>query len=370
LPGPFYAALLWAISATLGIFLSADIFLFLVFWELALLPIYFMLMVHSQEARSQALRFILFTQLSGLFLLIAIVSLAFTHYEHSSVLTFDYQQLIFGNFSATEQFYLLGLFLLAFLLKLPAFPVHSWLVGIFVHMPLPALLVGILVKTAVFGLLRFSWVLFPLGSLQWALPMMILGACGLIYGAILAFGQDDSKKVLAYGNLSHVGLLLIGVFCHNESSYFGVLLLLICQALSSGGLMILLDKLGDDAHGLWSSQTKLSAFLLVLVMASIGLPGFGNFVGEWLILSGSFAENSMTSLLACSGIVLGALYSLKLFQKIAWPNKTKAPYLSCDLGAADLSTLSFIVVLLVTLGCYPNIIFKLANPQNFSSLKN
>lgn len=373
----YYAAIAWAVFGVVGIFLSADIFLFFVFWEVALVPIYWMLIVHGHEQRMSAtMRFIFYTQSSGLILLLSVLGLAYANFKTTGVLTFDYHELVSGSLPEDVQRYLLAGFLLAFLIKLPAFPFHGWMPALFTEAPAPIVVVGILVKTAVFGLLRFSWPLFPEASVDFSLPMMCLGVMGIVYGAVLAFGQSEPRRVLAYGTLSHVGLLLVGVFCPNQASFFGVVLLLITQALSTGGLLMLLSYLYPSGSkmdlaamgGLWDQGPKFSVMLLGFLLAGIGFPASGNFVGEWLILWGTFADTPIISVFASLGIILGAVYSLWLFQRLCWHKVTSQTIavFQRDLTGQELTVYGLMMIALLGLGLYPGVILDPVRPPSLS----
>ncbi len=350
-----HATILWAVLGVVGTFIAADTFLFFIFWELSLVPVYYALLLDGGDQRIPALiRYVIYTQASGLILLVSVIALALTHFESSGVLSFDYAVLRASPVGEQAQYYLFAGFLLAFLIKLPALPFHAWLPAVFEQAPVPIMLVGILIKTAVFGLVRFSWPLFPLACRDFSQALMILGVAGIIYGALLAFSQHEPRKILSYSTISHVGLILIGVFCHNQPSYFGVLILMISQALSTGGLLMMLGHLpANHSTSLWEHNARFAVIFLTFIMAGIGLPGLGNFVGEWLILWGAFSSTPLISVLAAIGIVLSAAYSLRLFH-----------LLSCDipvLRAPQVVLYSLMIIALLLVGLYPSFIFRSIN---------
>lgn len=373
----YYAAIMGATLFVIGLFLSADIFLFFIFWELALLPIYWMLIVHGTKQQSfAALRFIILTQISGLLLLISVVGLAYAHFNATGELSFDYQTLLSHPLPPELQYYLLLGFLLAFLIKLPVFPFHGWIAPLFSEAPAPIILVGILVKTAIFGMMRFSWPLFPNAMLDFALPVMLVAVFSILYGAIVAFGQMEPKRLLAYSTLSHAGMLLLGVFCQTETAILGVLLLMLAQALSTGGLLMMIDRFHvgstsitwDKFSGLWGHAPKFSCVLLILLLAGIGFPIFANFVGEWLVLWAVFSVSKEISILASLSIILSAVYSLWLFQRLCLRETTTyvTSVFAEDLKRSEVIVYGFLIVLLVAIAFYPSPILSQIKPPFFS----
>ncbi len=369
----YYASISWTILGVVGLFMAADLFLFFIFWELSLLPVYWMILVHGQEQRrSASLRYILYTQASGLILLLAVIGLAWAHFKTTGLLSFDYAQVVSASLDTSFQHYLFPMFLLAFLIKLPAFPFHGWLPALFQEAPVPIILVGVLVKTAVFGLVRFSWPLFPEACASLALPLMLLGVLSIIYGAVVAFSQRDPRRMLAYGTLSHVGMLLIGIFCHNQPSFLGVLVLLICQALSTGGSLMMIGHLSPidlhHSHGLWHKSPPFAVTLLIFLLAGLGFPFFGNFIGEWLVLWGTFASTPLVSALAALGMISGAIYSLWLFQKLCWGSAS----------TTNISTISrsqsliygLMLLTLLAIGFYPSLIINSLSTSSYSHLQH
>lgn len=371
----YYAALCWSIMSMMGIFLAADVFLFFVFWELALLPLYFLLLTQSLDPDHKALfRYIIYTQASGLVLLFSIVGLVIAHLTTTGLLTFDYETLSKASLPLDMQRYLLLSFTLAFMIKLPLVPFHGWLSPLFRSAPAAIIVVGVLVKTAVFGLMQFSWPLFPEACQELSIPLMGMGIFTLIYGSILAFGQSDPKSVVAYGTLSHVGFMLVGVFSHTKAAYAGVVLLMVAQSLSTGGIMMVLNYVyGDnksitikETGGLWHYGPRASVFLLIFLLASLGAPLSGNFLGEWLVLLGVFSEWPVMAVIAALGIILSAVYCLWLFQRLCLGTGTKQ-HLGADLRVPEMFMYSFMVFALVFLGLTPkDITDSLISPVTIS----
>lgn len=364
--GSYFASINWAIFGAIGLFLSADLLLFFVFWELALLPIYWILFVEGESLKlPHVLRFIILTQSSGLILLVGIMGLVFEQAKLTGSVSFAYASLMNNTLSPSAQSWLFLCFIIAFLIKLPAFPFHGWMPALFSEGPAAVIVVAILVKTSVFGLLRFSWMVFPDACADWANPLMILGAITVLYGAILAFSQNDPRRVLGYGTLSHAGLLLIGIMCQHHASFYGVILLLTSSALSTTAMLIIFEqrRLSNLAGttGLWKSHPKLSVVLLIMVLAGMGFPLFGNFVGEWLILWSVFTENIVVAIITSFGIILSAAYGLRLFQRLCLGDASRSnANLSTlpDLSPTELSLCAVIAVVIIVLGLSPALAFN------------
>lgn len=360
----YFAALSWAVFGVTGLFLSADTFLFFVFWELALLPIYWILIRDEQIKSKDTLRFIVLTQISGLFLLLGVFGLSYLHHDLMGSFSFSYEELIKNP--VPQAHWLFGFFLLAFLIKLPAIPFHGWMPTLFSRAPASVVLLAILVKTSIFGLVRFSWHIFPGASDFWAMPVMILGLATLIYGAMIAFSKTEPRAVIAYLTLSHAGLLLMGVF---SAQYLGVLVLLISSALSTSALLILFElrpEINQHFSGLWSSHPRWSVFLLTMLLASMGFPLFGNFVGEWLILWSIFSKNLILAVVTSAGIIFSAAYGLRLFQRLCY-QESSMPKKLMDLSMAEVGVFSVLTLLILALGVAPGF---LINSSALAALKN
>jgi NADH-quinone oxidoreductase subunit M len=355
--GKFLACLNWATFGVLGLFLSANTLFFFIFWEVALLPIYWML-IRSEDGMTlaQSLRFIIITQVSGLFLLMGILALSFCHWQQSGNFTFEYTELLKNALAPEAQLWVLLLFLGAFLIKLPAVPFHGWMPALFSKGPASAIMVAILVKSSIFGILRFSWPMLSDASAVLSVPMVWVGAISLIYGAILAFSQSEPKRVMAYATLSHAGLLLMGVF---SESFYGTLILLVASALSTAAILMILESRSLNSFalsGLWHSHPKMSLMLLTMLLATMGFPIFGNFVGEWLILWSIFSIDTVLAIVASLGIVLGAAYGLRVFQRLCFGQETKASF--PDLKPQEMGMLLAISFMIIGFGLMPSIFLE------------
>jgi NADH-quinone oxidoreductase subunit M len=326
-PGLFHLTLLWTLAGTMGVFMALDLFLFYFFWELMLVPMYFLISLWGHENRvSAAVKFFLFTQGGGLLMFAAILGLYFLHGRHTGVYSFDYRQLLEGTLPASITFWLMLGFFLGFAVKLPVFGLHTWLPDAHTEAPTAGsvVLAGLLLKTGAYGFLRFSLPLFPRESAELAPAAMILGTIGVLYGAFLAFAQVDAKRLVAYTSISHLGFALLGIYTGTRLGLQGAIVVLLAHGLSTGGLFIVVGILQERFHtrrmdelgGLWSSMPRLGGVALVLALASLGLPGLANFVGEFLVLTGAFAVSPVLAAVAAVGFVLSSIYSLWLIYRI------------------------------------------------------
>jgi len=368
----FHLALLWTLAGTMGVFMALDLFLFYFFWELMLVPMYFLIGVWGHENRVRAaFKFFLFTQGGSLPMLAAILGLYFLHGRSTGVYTFDYRQLVEAAGSAPFAFWLMMGFFLGFVVKLPAFGVHTWLPDAHTEAPTAGsvVLAGLLLKTGAYGLLRFALPLFPKESAEVAPAAMILGTIGVLYGAFLAFAQVDAKRLVAYTSISHLGFALLGIYAGNRLALLGAIVVLLAHGLSTGGLFIVVGVLQERFHtrrldelgGLWSSLPCLGGVTMVLALASLGLPGLANFVGEFLVLTGTFAVSPSLASITAVGFVLSSLYSLWLVYRIfQGPPRPSRP--ARDLDAREAAIFALLIVALVWLGVYPQPVLRTAAP--------
>jgi NADH-quinone oxidoreductase subunit M len=325
--GFFYFNLLWVLAGITGVFLALDLFLFYFFWELMLVPMYLIIAVWGHENRAAAaVKFFLFTQISGLLMLTAIVALYFIHGNNTGVYTFDYLKLLGTAVSPSTAGLLLMGFAAAFVVKLPAVPVHTWLPDAHTEAPTPGsvILAGLLLKTGAYGLIRFAVPLFPGAAAVFAPWAMVLAVIGILYGAVMAFAQQDLKRLVAYTSVSHMGFVLLGVSVWNELALKGVVVEMICHGISTGALFALVGLLQERIHtrdmarmgGLWATVPRMGAAMLFFSLASLGLPGLGNFVGEFLVLLGSFRVSMAATAAAALGLVVAAVYALWIVQRV------------------------------------------------------
>ncbi len=370
--GFYYFNLLLILAGTAGVFTSLDLFLFFFCWELMVLPMYFIIGIWGHENRNYAaIKFFLFTQASGLLLLIAILGLHFAHAAETGIHTFRYEALLDTELSPGLGMGLMLGFFVAFAVKLPAFPFHTWLADAHTEAPTAGsvILAGLLLKTAGYGLIRFTVPLFPEAAATFAPLAMTLGVIGILYGAKLAFAQHDLKRLIAYTSISHMGFVLVGVFAWNTWALQGVVLQMIAHGLSTGALFILAGGIQERLHtrdmnrmgGFWRDAPRMAALALFFAMASLGLPGLGNFAGEFLILLGSFQASVVTTVFAALGIVGATVYSLWIIQRVFHGPPPVSPRLP-DLSLRELVVLATLAAGLLALGLYPRPVMQTAQP--------
>jgi NADH-quinone oxidoreductase subunit M len=370
--GFFYFNLMWVLAGITGVFLALDLFLFYFFWEMMLVPMYFIIAVWGHENRIYAaVKFFLFTQISGLLMLLAIIGLYFVHGQNTGVYTFDYSRLLGTAMSDTTAMWLMLGFLVAFLVKLPAVPVHTWLPDAHTEAPTPGsvILAGLLLKTGAYGLLRFVVPLFPQAALDFTPVAMVLAILGILYGALLAFSQTDLKRLVAYTSVSHMGFVLLGVFVWNELALQGVVLQILCHGISTGALFILVGAIQERIHtrdmrrmgGLGSAVPRLAGVAMIFALASLGLPGLGNFVSEILILFGTYRDSVAAAVLATVGLVSATVYALWMIQA-AFHGPDKEGWKLPDLSGREAAVMGAMIAAILWLGLYPQPVFKTITP--------
>ncbi len=370
--GFFHFNLMWVLAGVVGVFLSMDLFLFYFFWELMLVPMYFLIAIWGHERRiPAAVKFFIFTQASGLLMLLAIVGLAFVHQRHSGELSFDYFDLLGTPLGGVTGMLLMLGFFFAFAVKLPVVPLHTWLPDAHTEAPTAGSLVlaALLLKTGAYGLIRFVVPLFPDAALAFTPVAMTLGVVGILYGAVLAFAQTDLKRLVAYTSVSHLGFVLLGVFAWNELALQGVVMQMICHGLSTGALFVLVGALYERTHtrdltrlsGLWAVAPKMGAMGVFFAMASLGLPGLGNFIAEILVLVGAYSVNVALTVLATFGLVAATIYSVRLVSR-AFHGANDGAWKFPDLSAREMVVLGVMVAGLVWLGLYPQPVLDAAAP--------
>ncbi|NQD92130.1 NADH-quinone oxidoreductase subunit M [Pseudomonas sp. CrR25] len=367
--GFFHLNLMWILGGVVGVFLALDLFLFFFFWEMMLVPMYFLIALWGHSAAdgkttriNAATKFFIYTQASGLIMLVAILGLVLANFHASGVLTFDYALLLKAELTPGVEYLLMLGFFIAFAVKLPVVPVHSWLPDAHAQAPTAGSvdLAGILLKTAAYGLLRFGVPLFPNASAEFAPIAMSLGVLGIVYGALLAFAQTDIKRLVAYTSVSHMGFVLVGIYSGSQLALQGVVIQMLAHGLSAAALFILCGQLYERLHtrdlremgGLWSRLNYLPGVMLFFAAASLGLPGTGNFVGEFLILLGTFPVAPLITVLASGGLVLASVYSLIMIQR-AFYGPAKADHPLRGLNGRELAMTLSLIGLLVLLGIYP-----------------
>ncbi len=371
--GFFQFNLLWTLAGVVGVFTALDLFLFFVFWEVMLVPMYFLIAIWGHEARAYAaMKFFLFTQISGLLMLFAILVLVYLHYQASGTITFNYADLLGADLDPDYAFYLMLGFFVAFVVKLPGVPFHTWLPDAHTQAPTAGsvILAGILLKTGAYGLLRFVLPLFPQAALDFRWPAMLLGAVSVVYGGYLAYSQSDFKRLVAYSSISHMGFVLLGVFAWNTLAVQGAVVQMVAHGFSTAALFMLAGALQQRLHtremgamgGLWQRAPRMSAMALFFVIASLGMPGLGNFVGEFLVLLGAFRVDVPLTIAATAGIIVAAVYALSLMQRSFQGPPNEKIATMADFGGREMSVMILMMVALVWLGVHPHTLLDLTAP--------
>jgi len=371
--GFFHFNLLWTLAGVVGVFTALDLFLFFFFWEVMLIPMYLLIAIWGHEARSYAsMKFFLFTQISGLLMLVSIVALVFVSHEVTGVWTFSYFDLVETVLPPDIAYWLMLGFFIAFVVKLPGFPFHTWLPDAHTQAPTAAsvLLAGILLKTGGYGLIRFTLPLFPEASQQIAPLAMALGAAGILYGAVLAFAQVDFKRLVAYSSVSHMGFVLIGVYAWNELALQGAMMQMIAHGFSTAALFMIAGALQHRLHtrdmmamgGLWRDMPRMGAIAMFFIIASLGVPGLGNFVGEFLVLAGVFRVEITIAVIATIGLVAGAAYALIAMQRVFQGPRPDNAAAVADFGVLEVGVLFLMMVALTGIGIYPQPLLDVLEP--------
>jgi NADH-quinone oxidoreductase subunit M len=366
--GFFHLNLLWNLGGVVAVFLALDLFLFFFFWEMMLVPMYFLIAIWGHNAPGgkgriyAATKFFIFTQASGLLMLLAILGLVWVNHQATGVWSFDYHVLLQTEMSSEVQWILMLGFFVAFMVKLPVVPFHTWLPDAHSQAPTAGSvdLAGILLKTAAYGLMRFGLPLFPEASASFAPVAMWLGVVGIVYGAFMTFAQNDVKRLVAYSSVSHMGFVLVGIYAGTELALQGAMITMIAHGISAGALFILCGEIYERIHtrdlremgGLWARFPYLPPIVMFFALAALGLPGLGNFVGEFLVLIGTWSVDKPVTIVAATGLILAAVYSLMMIQR-AFHGKADTDEKLEDLNYRELVTCLSLMALLLWLGVYP-----------------
>ena len=362
----FAVTMLLLETGMLGVFVALDLFLFYVFWEGMLVPMYLIIGIWGGARRVYAaIKFVLYTLTGSVLMLVAILALYFQHGAATGVYTFDLPILAKYVLPAgTGQHLLFLAFALAFAIKVPMFPFHTWLPDAHVEAPTPGsvILAGVLLKMGTYGFLRFCLPLFPQASLTFAPWIIALAVIGIIYGAWVSTVQPDIKKLVAYSSVSHLGFVMLGVFVLNAQGIVGGIIQMVNHGLSTGALFLLVGMIYERRHtrliadfgGLWKVMPAFSVLFMIVTFSSIGLPGLNGFVGEFLILVGAFQWNRPVAALATTGIIFAAVYMLWMYQRVVFGEVTREENRRLtDLTPREWVVLAPVLLFIVWIGVYP-----------------
>ncbi|MCI0413922.1 NADH-quinone oxidoreductase subunit M [bacterium] len=377
----FYALLLMLETGILGVFVSFDLFLFFLFWEAMMIPMYFLIGVWGGPNRIYAaVKFFLYTIAGSALMLVAIVFLFNLHEAQTGVATFNIFQLYGTDLPAHQQYWLFLAFFVAFAIKVPLFPFHTWLPDAHTEAPTAGsvILAGVLLKMGTYAILRFAIPLFPEMAGKFAPLIIILGLIGIIYGALVAMVQPDVKKLVAYSSVSHLGFVMVGMFVFNEQGLHGAILQMINHGLSTGALFLLVGMIYERRHtrmisefgGVAKSMPLFFFFFLIVLLSSIGLPLLNGFVGEFLILLGAFRAKAWIAIVAATGVVWGAVYMLWMFQRMMFGPLDKEENKNLkDLDRREIAILVPIVLAMFWIGIYSNSFLRKMDTSVEQSLK-
>jgi len=369
---------------TLGVFLSLDTILFYIFWEIVLIPMYFIIGIWGGERRIYAtVKFFLFTIVGSLLMLVAILWLGFS--QHSFFISdFEVLQRVGASLPLNAQMWLFAAFALAFCIKVPVIPFHTWLPDAHTEAPTAGsvILAGLLLKLGTFGLLRYNLILFPRAAIELAPFMCILGIAGIIYGALVSMVQPDMKRVIAYSSVAHLGFVVVGIFSMSAEGMQGAVIQMVNHGLSTGMLFLAVGMIYERRHtrliseygGIARVMPRFAVMFALAMLASVGLPGLNGFVGEVLILIGTFKSAILHSWVyasvAAMGVIFAAVYLLGLYKRIFFGPLTNEKNKDLkDLNFRETALLGSIVVFIVWIGFYPSTFLNMSAPTT-SAISN
>jgi NADH-quinone oxidoreductase subunit M len=374
-PKAYYAWLLVLQTGCLGVFVALDLFMFFVFFEIVLIPMYFLIGKWGHGNREHAaMKFFLYTMLGSAFMLVGIVSLVWLNASApGQELTFNLVEIAEAQSLATTTARWIFLsFAIAFAVKVPLFPVHTWLPDAHTEAPTAAsvILAGVMLKLGTYGFLRFGLYLFPEASSYFAPLFLTLGVVGIVYGAVVATMQRDLKRLVAYSSIAHLGFIILGLFALNTEGIEGGVLQMVNHGISTGALFLLVGFIYERRHtrqiselgGLQKAAPILAAVFMVVMLSSIGLPGLNGFVGEFLILMGTFVSARWWAVVAATGVILAALYMLWAYQRVFHGEPEGDNATMADLGWKEGLIMAPLIILIVGMGVYPRPFLERVEP--------
>ncbi len=337
----YMIAMLLLETGMLGVFVSLDLFLFYIFWEIMLIPMALLIGIWGSSNRVYAaVKFFLYTLAGSLLMLVGIVATYQSYYNQTGIRTLNVLELAKGTYSHNFQMWVFAAFFIAFAIKVPMFPFHTWLPDAHVEAPTAGsvILAGVLLKMGGYGLLRFNLPLFPDAAKTWQPYIIILSIIAIIYGAVVALVQPDLKKLVAYSSVSHMGFVTLGIFAFNAQGLFGAMIVMISHGLVTGGLFLCVGMIYNRGHtrlikafgGLATNMPVYASFFMFFMLASLGLPGLSGFVGEFLALLGGFEVYRWAGVTAVAVVILAAWYMMWMYQRVAWERAPGEPPDSTD----------------------------------------
>ena len=367
----FMICLLFLETGMIGVFVALDLFLFYVFWEVMLIPMYLLIGVWGNPKRRiyAAVKFFIYTMVGSVLMLVAILVLYFHHGATTGTYTFDLLELYKLQVPLNVQFWLFLAFGLAFAIKVPMFPFHTWLPDAHTEAPTAGsvILAGVLLKMGTYGFIRFAIPLFPQAAFNLMPLISILALIGIIYGALVSMMQPDLKRLVAFSSVSHLGYVMLGMFALNTQGVQGSIYQMLNHGISTGSLFLIVGMIYERRHtrmiadfgGLSKVMPIYATFFMIVSLSSIGLPGTNGFVGEFLILLGVFQSNIVYGVLAATGVILGAAYMLWMFQRVMFGKITRPENEKLkDLNAREITILVPMVILIFLMGIYPKLFFS------------
>ena len=358
-----YFLILVMASGIMGVFLSLDLFLFYLFWEVMLVPMFLLIGIWGHGRRIySAVKFFLYTMFGSLLMLLAIIGVYLIHGGETGIYTFALPALVQTQMAPQTACWLFAAFLLAFAIKVPLFPLHTWLPDAHTDAPTAGsvVLAGLLLKTGAYGIIRFGYPLFPAAAASFAPLLTVLAVVGIIYGSWVAYAQTDMKRLVAYSSVGHMGFVALGIAAWTPVALSGSVLQMVNHGVTTGALFALVGMLDERAEtreiaafgGLWGKVPLFSAFFLLFSMASAGLPGLNNFAGEFIILAGSFRVYPLAVVLAFIGILLPLVYTIRLVQQLLFVTERR-PLALNDLSLREGGILAILAVAAIYLGVHP-----------------
>ena len=365
-----YLLILLVESGIMGVFLSLDLFLFYLFWEVMLIPMFFLIGIWGNgRPLYSTVKFFLYTLVGSLLMLLAIIGLYLIHGAQTGVYTFALAGLLHTPLSPAAGFWLFAAFLLAFAIKVPIFPFHTWLPDAYCDAPTTGTLIlaALMAKTGAYGLIRFAFPLFPAAAAQFTPALLGLAVVGILYGSWVAYAQQDIKRLIAYSSFGHMAFIVLGIAAWTPIALSAAVLQMVNHGITTGALFVMIGMLGERTDirdtgsfgGLWGKIPRFAFLFLLFSMASAGLPGLNNFTGEFLILLGSFRVAPVPVVLAYLGIILPLIYTVRLVQNLLFGEERYRGGTLADLSPREVAILAVLAILVVSLGVHPTPVLDL-----------